>query len=108
MTEYTAILQKLSEEMPLRWKSWTREERYTMLKLYYLITKHEASLNDLVYKYIACDSWEDIFRNYDDQLLQDKARGVKIALNHFDEHVDVNSNSEDEDASEEEDSDEDQ
>lgn len=101
MSEYESILQKLSEETPLRWKSWTKEERYTMIKLYYLIAKHEASLHDLVYEYHGCDSWEDIFRDYDDQLLQDKARGIKVALTYFDKYHDAKKASSDEDPSDE-------
>lgn len=96
MSEFTPLLQQLSKETHLSWKSWTAEERHTALKLYYLISKHEASFYDLVYSYHGCDSWEDLFRDYDREELKDKMRGVQIALKYFDKTVVVDGDSEEE------------
>lgn len=34
----------------------------------------------VIYNYHGCDSWEDIFRDYDPIYLKDKATGVEIAI----------------------------
>lgn len=78
MSEFTPLLQQLSKETNLSWKSWTPEERHTALKLYDLISKHEASFYALVYEYHGCDSWEDLFRDYDREELKEKGVAYKL------------------------------
>ncbi len=62
------------------WNNWTLEERKKLLELYFIISKKESHIFDLIYNYHGCDSWEDIFRDYDKVYLKDKEIGVKIAI----------------------------
>lgn len=62
-------------------RSWTLEEQKKLLDIYYIISKKEKHIFNLIYRYHGCDSWEDIFRDYDKNYLKDKATGVKIAIN---------------------------
>lgn len=57
-----------------------KEEIKQLLELYLLISKNEHHIFDLVYRFHDCDSWEDIFRDYNTNYLKDKVRGVEIAL----------------------------
>ena len=66
-----------------QWSGWTLEEQLNLLQIYLLISKHETKLMDLVYEYHDCDSWEDIFRDYDVFTLRDKEHGIKIALDNM-------------------------
>ena len=66
-----------------KWNEWTPEERKKLLEIYLIISKKESHIFELIYHYHGCDSWEDIFRDYDISYLQDKADGVEIALNEF-------------------------
>lgn len=59
---------------------WSPEEKLKLLEIYYVISKKETHIFDLIYEYHGCDSWEDIFRDYDDVFLKEKARGVKVAI----------------------------
>ena len=43
-----------------------------LLDIYYIISKKEHYIFDLIYRSHVCDSWEDIFRDYDTQFLDDK------------------------------------
>jgi hypothetical protein len=43
----------------------------------------ESHIFHLIYQYHSCDSWEDIFRDYDKTYLKDKAKGVKIAIKYI-------------------------
>lgn len=61
-------------------ENWTLEEKKQLLELYFIISKKEKHIFDLIYLYHGCDSWEDIFRDYDKNYLKDKATGVKIAI----------------------------
>ncbi len=79
------VLERL-EKGEVNWSTWTKEERKQILTLYYLVSKNEPAILDLVYSYHGCDSWEDIFRDYSKTYLRDKLDGVKIALNAFDEY----------------------
>ena len=49
------------------------------------------TLFDLIYKYHGCDSWEDIFRDYDKVYLKDKVIGVEIAIKEIVERQNENS-----------------
>lgn len=60
--------------------NWTSEEIKQLLNIYLIISKKEHYIFDLIYKYHDCDSWEDIFRDYDIDYLKDKSIGVKIAI----------------------------
>jgi len=60
--------------------NWSLEEKKKLLEIYFIISKRETHIFDLVSKFHSCDSWEDIFRDYDTQYLEDKKNGVKIAI----------------------------
>jgi hypothetical protein len=63
------------------WENWKLEEKKKILDIYFIISKKETHIFDLIYKYHGCDSWEDIFRDYDSKYLEDKTTGVEIAIN---------------------------
>jgi hypothetical protein len=63
------------------WENWTLEEKKKILDIYFIISKKETYIFDLIYNYHGCDSWEDIFRDYDSKYLEDKTTGVEIAIN---------------------------
>jgi len=67
--------------------SWSLEEQKQLLDIYFIISKKEASIFKLIYNYHGCDSWEDIFRDYDIKYLEDKAVGVEIAINEITEQI---------------------
>ena len=69
------------------WKNWSLEEIKKLLEIYLVISKKEAQLFDLIYSYHGCDSWEDIFRDYNISYLEDKSAGVEIAINEIDEKL---------------------
>lgn len=60
--------------------NWTSEEIKQLLNMYLIISKKEHYIFDLIYKYHDCDSWEDIFRDYSMNYLDDKLRGVRVAI----------------------------
>jgi hypothetical protein len=62
------------------WRNWTTEEKKKLLELYLIISKKEGQIFDLIYRCHRCDTWEDIFRDYSMDYLQDKENGVKDAL----------------------------
>jgi hypothetical protein len=66
------------------WNNWSKEEIKLLLNMYWVISKKEASIFELIYQYHGCDSWEDIFRDYNEVYLDDKAVGVKEALDNLD------------------------
>lgn len=51
-----------------------------LLDIYFTISKTEHHIFNLIYSYHGCDSWEDIFRDYDKNYLKDKTRGLEIAI----------------------------
>jgi hypothetical protein len=59
---------------------WSVEEIRKLLDIYLVISKKEQCIFNLIYSYHECDSWEDIFRDYDIQYLKDKKEGVKVAI----------------------------
>ena len=61
--------------------NWSLEEIKQLLEIYFIISKKESHIFNLIYSYHGCDSWEDIFRDYNIKLLEDKADGVEIAIN---------------------------
>ena len=73
------------------WKTWTLDERKKMLEIYFIISKKESQLFNLIYRYHGCDTWEDIFRDYDMTYLQDKAAGVEVAIEGINERIEKES-----------------
>jgi hypothetical protein len=69
------------------WKTWTLDERKKILEIYLIISKKESQLFNLIYRYHGCDTWEDIFRDYDMTYLQDKAAGVEVAIEGINERI---------------------
>ena len=67
--------------------SWSLEDKKKLLDIYLIISKNEKHIFDLIYHYHGCDSWEDIFRDYDTTLLNDKTKGVEIAINEIIDRV---------------------
>lgn len=76
------IIDKLNqiEDINPRWNNWSLEEKKKLLDLYLIISKKETHIFNLIYSYHGCDSWEDIFRNYNVNYLEDKKTGVEIAI----------------------------
>ena len=72
------IIDKLSKTDDLN--NWSLEEMKKLLDIYLIISKKEAHIFDLIYYYHGCDTWEDIFRDYDPQYLEDKKTGVEKAI----------------------------
>ena len=60
--------------------NWSLEEQKQLLDIYLIICKKETHIFELIYQYHECDSWEDIFRDYDIKILEDKTVGVEIAI----------------------------
>ena len=76
------IIDKLTKiEHKNCWENWTLEEKKKILDIYFIISKKETHIFDLIYNYHGSDSWEDIFRDYDSKYLEDKTTGVEIAIN---------------------------
>ena len=67
--------------------NWSLEEQKQLLDIYLIISKKETHIFKLIYRYHGCDSWEDIFRDYDIKMLEDKAVGVEIAINGITEQI---------------------
>lgn len=70
--------------------NWTFEEEKQLLELYLVISKKESLIFDMIYRYHGCDSFEDIFRDYDETYLEDKATGVEIAIREITEQINRN------------------
>jgi hypothetical protein len=64
--------------------NWSSIEKKQLLELYLIICKKENHIFDLVYNNHGCDSYEDIFRDYDCNYLFNKTQGVKEALDYID------------------------
>lgn len=73
-------LNKIKDDDANPWEHWTSKEKQELLKIYLTICKQEARIFDLIYRHHDVDSWEDIFRDYDEVLLRDKVSGVEFAL----------------------------
>ena len=83
------IINKLEEmeDENTTWANWNLKEIQQLLNIYYIISKNETHIFDLIYRYHGCDSWEDIFRDYNITYLNDKTYGVQIAINEIDEEI---------------------
>jgi len=84
-----SIIEKINqmEDPNTAFDDWTLEEMKQLLEIYLILSKKETHIFKLIYKYHGCDSWEDIFRDYDKIYLQDKVRGVEIAINEIKERI---------------------
>ena len=80
-------LKNVNDQNQNPWKGWSLKEKKQLLEIYYLFSKKEAHLYDLIYSYHGCDSWEDIFRDYSKSFLSDKAEGVEITIEAIDEQI---------------------
>ena len=78
-------LNKIEDDNSLN--NWTLEEKKKLLDIYFIISKKESHIFHLIYNYHGCDSWEDIFRDYNTQYLEDKTNGVEIAINEIVEQM---------------------
>ena len=85
---FESIIDKLTKiEDNNSWKNWTLEEKKQILDIYFIISKKETHIFNLIYDYHGCDSWEDIFRDYDSMYLKNKTDGVEIAINEIVEQI---------------------
>ncbi len=77
---YLSIIEKLKNSKSGNLNQLTLEEQKELLEIYKIISQQEEQIFDLIYSYHGCDSFEDIFRDYNSNYLSDKTEGVKIAL----------------------------
>jgi len=73
-------LKQINDTDKKAFDNWSLEEIHELLDVYFTISKKEAQIFGLIYRYHGCDSWEDIFRDYKKRYLKDKADGVAIAI----------------------------
>ena len=76
------IIEKLKQINPNNnsFDNWSLEEKLKLLEMYYIISKKESYIFDLIYSHHGCDCWEDIFRDYKIRYFKDKADGVDAAI----------------------------
>lgn len=74
------------------WDNWNLEEKKQLLDIYLVMSQKETNIFNLIYKYHGCDSWEDIFRDYNVNYLKDKAVGVEIAIEAIISEIEENQN----------------
>lgn len=86
------IINKLNqiEDERYNWDNWSLEDKKKLLDIYFIISKKETHIFDLIYNYHGCDSYEDIFRDYKIRYLNNKADGVEIAINEIVEQIERN------------------
>lgn len=83
-TNTDVIFEKLDNMDPSTvWNDWSLQEKIRLLELYRILSKKESHLFDLIYSMHDCDSWEDIFRDYDREYLNEKTIGIEVALNNL-------------------------
>ena len=78
-------LKNLKEGENNVWKGWKLEEKKQLLEIYYIFSKKERHLYDLIYNF---HGYEDIFRDYSRSFLRDKAKGVEEAINSIKKELD--------------------
>ena len=82
------IIEKLDKVEDRRdFNNWSLEEIKKLFDMYHIISRKEKHLFKLIYRYHGCDSWEDIFRDYDEQYLRDKADGVEVAIKEINSQI---------------------
>jgi len=69
------------------WGNWSLEEKKQILDLYLIISKKETLIFKLIYNYHGCDGWENIFRDYNIDYLEEKQIGVENAINEIIEQI---------------------
>jgi hypothetical protein len=69
--------------------SWSLDEIKQLLDIYFIISKKETHIFKLIYSYHGCDSWEDIFRDYNINYLESKTNGVEVAIKEVMEQIDI-------------------
>lgn len=69
------------------WGDWSSTEIKQLLDIYLVISKKEAQLFDLIYSFHGCDSWEEIFRDYDMDYLEYKTSGIEVALDELSQQI---------------------
>lgn len=91
------IIDKLNqidkEDTKTIWHNWSLEDIKKILDIYLIICKKESHILDLIYSYQGVDNWEDIFRDYDEVYLENKANGVKMAINEIEYMIENESQS---------------
>jgi len=65
------------------------DEIKQLLDIYFIISKKETHIFKLIYSFHGCDSWEDIFRDYNVFYLESKANGVEVDINERMEQIDI-------------------
>jgi hypothetical protein len=68
-------------------KKWNLDEQLKLLNIYLMICKKETFIFDLIWQHHRCDSWEDIFRDYDESYLDDKISGIEVAIESIKESI---------------------
>ena len=88
------IIEKLNQvnDDDIFFKNWSLEERKKLLDMYFIISKKESHIFYLIYRYHGCDSWEDIFRDYSEIYLEDKACGVEVAIEEITKEIEQKKN----------------
>jgi hypothetical protein len=86
MDELLGKLQNAREES-IDWSNWTPEEQLGLLKLYSVFVARESDMYNLIYSSHGCDTFEGIFRDYDEVDLQDKLRGLNITMKNMKEKI---------------------
>jgi len=83
------IIEKLNKitENKNAWKNWNLDEQLKLLNIYLMICKKETFIFDLIWQHHGCDSWEDIFRDYDESYLDDKISGIEVAIESINESI---------------------
>jgi hypothetical protein len=77
------VIEKLNQiqDSKSTWDNWSLEDLKQLLDIYFIISKNESHIFNLIYSFHGCDSWEDIFRNYNINYFEEKAAGVEVAIN---------------------------
>lgn len=66
---------------------WSLKDLKELLEIYHIISEKESEIFAVIYRYHGCDSWEDVFRDYNRKYLEDKADGVQIAIDALEEAI---------------------
>ena len=74
------IIEKLDQEKN-NFDNWNIKEIQKLLDIYLIISRKEDIIFNLIYRYHGCDSWEDVFRDYNVNYLRDKVSGIEVAIN---------------------------
>jgi len=79
------IIEKLENSETL--DKWTYEEEQKILRVYLAICKKEAHIFKLIWENHECDSWEDIFRDYDEKYFENKVSGIEVAIDNLNTYI---------------------